>query len=98
VFKNAIDWVSRDGGGVDDVFSGKPVGLIGATPGGFGTLSAQTAWLQVFRALGLRPWFENLFYIARAHTVFDEDGTLTDEPLRERLVTYLSGLRDYVAR
>jgi NAD(P)H-dependent FMN reductase len=96
VFKNAIDWLSRSGGGVEDVFKGKPVGLIGATPGGFGTLSAQTAWLPVLRTLGMRPWFERVLYVGRAHTVFDEAGRLTDEALRTRLATYIEGLAAFV--
>ena len=36
VFKNAIDWMSRPPGGTS-LFKGKPVAVIGASPGGFGT-------------------------------------------------------------
>ena len=39
VFKNAIDWLSRPDSDIKRVFGGKPVGLIGASPGRFGTLS-----------------------------------------------------------
>src|SRR5437868_5870404 len=38
VAKNAIDWLSRPPADVPRVFSGKPVGLIGATPGQGGTM------------------------------------------------------------
>lgn len=34
VFKNAIDWLSRPANEVKRVFGGKPVAVIGATPGG----------------------------------------------------------------
>jgi len=33
------------------VFGGRPVALMGATPGGMGTAHAQTAWLPVLRVL-----------------------------------------------
>jgi len=37
VFKNAIDWMSRPSADIARVFGGKPVAVIGASPGGFGT-------------------------------------------------------------
>ena len=55
VLKNAIDWMSR-GGDMKAVFGDKPVAVIGASPGGFGTVLAQTAWLPVIKALGASPW------------------------------------------
>src|SRR5262245_16330840 len=44
-FKNAIDWMSRPASDIDRVFGGRPVGMIGASPGRQGTLLSQTAWL-----------------------------------------------------
>src|SRR3954469_1439969 len=40
VFKNAIDWLSRPASDIPAVFGRKPVAVIGASPGGFGTLSS----------------------------------------------------------
>lgn len=40
VFKNAIDWASRPPQDVDRVFKGRPFAVIGASPGGFGTILA----------------------------------------------------------
>src|SRR3982750_3698983 len=57
VFKNAIDWLSRPPADAPKVFGGRKVGLIGATPGGGGTMLSQAAWLQVLRTLGTQPWF-----------------------------------------
>jgi len=37
VFKNAIDWLSRPPADIGRVFGGRPVAVIGASPGGFGT-------------------------------------------------------------
>src|SRR5918994_194680 len=38
VFKNAIDWLSRPATDIKPVFGGRPVALLGASPGGFGTI------------------------------------------------------------
>ncbi|UUZ53318.1 NAD(P)H-dependent oxidoreductase [Massilia sp. H-1] len=57
VLKNAIDWMSRPSKDVGDVFKQRPVAVIGASPGGFGTILAQDAWLPVLRTLGTRPYF-----------------------------------------
>jgi hypothetical protein len=38
VFKNAIDWLSRPSADIGRVFGGKPVAVLGASPGGFGTV------------------------------------------------------------
>src|SRR5262245_30816970 len=40
VFKNAIDWLSRPPKDIPRVFGGKPVALMGATPGSGGTALA----------------------------------------------------------
>jgi chromate reductase len=45
VLKNAIDWASRP---PDQPFDGKPIALMGATPGGLGTSRAQYQLRQVF--------------------------------------------------
>jgi chromate reductase, NAD(P)H dehydrogenase (quinone) len=97
VFKNAIDWLSRPGKDIARVFGDKPVGIIGATPGGGGTRLAQTAWLPVLRTLGTRPWFGKQLYVAGADKVFDADGKLVDATIERRLADYLVGFTAFVA-
>lgn len=96
-FKNAIDWLSRPPADIGTVFGDRPVALIGASPGGLGTVNAQSAWLPVLRALGTRPWLGGRLMVSRAHTVFDKTGALTDDELRERLRTFLEGFVDFAA-
>jgi len=96
VFKNAIDWLSRPADDIPRVFGGLPVGIIGASPGRFGTLSSQTAWLPVLRALGAQPWFGQSFYLGGAGRLFDASGALTDEDSRKRLQGYLAGFAEFV--
>ena len=91
VFKNAVDWLSRPASDIKRVFGDRPVGLIGASPGAFGTIQSQAAWLPVLRALGMRPWFGQLLYVGGASKVFDPTGKLVDEAIRTRLRNYVRG-------
>ncbi|MDE2291717.1 MAG: NAD(P)H-dependent oxidoreductase [Elusimicrobia bacterium] len=91
VLKNAVDWMSRPSEDIARVFGGKAAAVIGASPGGFGTVLGQAAWLPVLRALGTRPWFGGRLLVSRAHTVFDESGALKDDALRGQLEGFLRG-------
>jgi NAD(P)H-dependent FMN reductase len=95
-FKNAIDWLTRPVADIPRVFGGRPVGLIGASPGAFGTVLSQAAWLPVFRTLGMRPWFGQVLYVGGASKVFDPSGKLVDEPIRKRLRSYMQGFVEHV--
>jgi len=90
VLKNALDWLSREGPAKEEVCKGKPVALIGATPGLGGTRMAQTAWLPVFRGLGMRPWFGRQLYVAGAGKVFDAEGRMVDDKVRALLTTFIA--------
>lgn len=98
VTKNAIDWMSRPSSDIPRVFGGKPAGVVGATPGPAGTRLAQTAWLPVFRALGVIPYFGNLLYVDGAAKVFDDDGNIVDAKVRDRAAKYVEGIFGFVAR
>jgi NAD(P)H-dependent FMN reductase len=94
VFKNAIDWLSRPGKDVPRIFGGKPVALVGASTGGFGTVLAQNAWLPVLRALTTQPWNGSRVLVSRASRAFDESGALVEEATRAALTKFLA---DFVA-
>jgi chromate reductase len=96
VFKNAIDWLTRPPAEAAKVFGGKPVAVIGASPGGFGTILAQEAWLPVLRTLGTRPWFGGRLMVSRASGVFNAAGELTDEKIRAALQEFLRGFAAFV--
>ena len=96
VFKNAIDWLSRPPGDVPRLFAGKRIAVIGASPGGFGTILAQEAWLPVLRTLGTRPWFGGRLMVSRAGSVFDEAGALKDAGIREQLAKFLAGFVGFI--
>jgi len=95
-FKNAIDWLSRIEDGPRPVFTGKRVAVIGASPGGFGTLLAQDAWLSVLRTLETRPWFGGRLLVSHATGIFNADGQLADEGTKKKLREFLEGFVGYI--
>jgi NAD(P)H-dependent FMN reductase len=97
VFKNAIDWVSRPGGSIGNVFSGRPFAIMGASPGGFGTLLSQNHWLPVLRTLGAELWTGGRMLVSRAGQVFDAEGAIADPERREQIRLFVAGFAAYVA-
>ncbi len=96
VAKNLIDWLSRPIADQPRVLHGKPVCLLGATPGPTGTANAQVAWLPILRTLRMPLWTDQGSFLVRAaHNVFD-DGTMTDDALKERLAAYLAEYVEWV--
>lgn len=98
VTKNAIDWMSRPAADIPRVFGNKPTGVVGATPGPAGTRLAQTAWLPVFRILGVLPYFGALLFVDGAAKVFDESGKIVDDKVRDRANKYVEGFVGFVAK
>lgn len=98
VFKNAIDWLSRPASDIARVFGNKPVAVIGASPGGFGTILSQNAWLPVLRTLGMILWTDGRLMVSRAAAVFDAGGNLTDEKVREQLRSFITGFAAFAGK
>lgn len=96
VMKNAIDWASRPP--KNSPLDGKPIGVLGASPGMTGTARGQSQLRQsfVFTNSYCMPQPEILVY--RAHEKFDDDGRLTDDKTREYLGKYLLALAAWAAR
>ena len=95
VAKNAIDWLSRPAGDIGRVFGGKPVAIAGASPGGFGTLLSQNAWLPVFRTLGANLWPGKLL-VSRAGNVFDASGNITDAAVKDNVARFMAGFVEFI--
>ncbi len=94
VAKNAVDWLSRPPADISRVFGGKPVALMGASPGGFGTILSQNAWLPVLRTLGAELWTGGRLMVSRANTIFDADGNIVDARTNDLLRGFLQGFVD----
>ena len=79
VLKNAIDWISRV---PNQPFAGKPIALMSASMSLHGGVRAQYHLRQIFVFLDGLVLNKPEVFIAQAHTRFDDQGTLTDEPTR----------------
>lgn len=96
VMKNAIDWASRPPRGAP--LGGKPVGLIGASPGMTGSARGQSQLRQAFEFTNsyCMPQPEILVY--RAQEKFDDAGQLSDEATTKYLAAYLVAFHAWVLR
>ena len=95
--KNGIDWLSRPTTDVAKVFANRPFAVIGASPGGFGTILSQTAWLPILRTLGTHYWSGAKLMVSRAGQVFDAEGKLVDETVRNNLAGFIKGFAAFAA-
>lgn len=91
--KNAIDWASR---GEDSPLLRKPVALIGATTGLWGTVRMQMAFHNVFLYLDMKPVYKPEVLVAQAEKKFDKDGKLTDEMAKKLIRQKLEVLKEMV--
>jgi chromate reductase len=96
VLKNAIDWASRPYG--DSAWAGKPVAVMGASVGVFGTARAQYHLRQMFVFLDMHAVNQPEVMIGSAHTRFDAEGNLTDETSQELIEKLLLNLVDWTNR
>ena len=96
VMKNAIDWASRPPRGAP--LGGKPVGLIGASPGQTGTARGQSQLRQAFEFTNSYCMPQPELLVFRAHEKFAADGELTDEVTAEYLQRYLAAFGNWARR
>ena len=90
VLKNAIDWLSRPAADIARVFRGRPVAIMGATPGPGGTALSQRRGCPLcaarHAAVVRGPGAD-----IDAGRVFDSDGRVADAATRQRIRTFVEG-------
>jgi len=91
VLKNAIDWISRS----EEILDGKPVAIIGATVGRWGTRLAQSALRQALQATGALILPGPAMFVADAGRLFDGD-RLIDPTVRDQLEAVLAGFERWI--
>lgn len=93
VLKNAIDWASR---GTTRPFHDKPVAIVGASPGNFGAVRAQTDLRRLMYAVSgvVVPRPELL--VNNVHSKVDGHGIITDEATLKVYRTLLTNFIDYI--
>ena len=93
VLKNAIDCASRPYG--DSAWSGKPVAVMGASVGLFGSARAQYHLRQCFVFLNMFPVNQPEVMIGNASKAFDEQGKLIDETSQKLIRHLLENLANF---
>lgn len=90
VLKNALDWASRPPS--DPPLGRKPVAIVGATTGLYGTARAQTDLRKVLVYNDALVLARPEVMVRRAKEAFDEGGTLVDDAARGFLAELLVAL------
>lgn len=96
VMKNAVDWASRPPRAAP--LGGKPVGLIGASPGQTGTARGQSQLRQAFEFTDSYCMPQPELLVFRAHEKFDGEGRLIDGATAKYLARYLAAFGEWVRR
>jgi len=94
VLKNAIDWLSRP---PEEVLIGKPVAVIGASGGRWGTRLAQAALRQTLTATESLVMPAPAMFVRDAAGIFDEAGHLTDKTVRDQLNNVLAAFDHWIS-
>jgi chromate reductase len=92
VLKNAIDWASRP---PEMPLLGKPVAIMGASPGLMGTVRAQLHLRQILGGLNMPILNRPEVLIRQAAAKFDAEGRLIDEDTRKHIRQLLERLMDW---
>lgn len=91
VLKSVLDWGSRKDGEVGNVWAGKPVVVITASPGAFGGVRGSIALKQVLLHVGMTVLPESAT-VAVAHKAFDDNGQLVHDYDAAGLKSAVEGL------
>ncbi len=99
LLKNTLDWMSRttDEQPGAKVFRGKPVLLLGSSPGANGGLRALPHLRTQMANLGMHVYGPQLA-VGQANQKIAEDGTVSDDALAERLDNLVSGFIEFAGR
>ena len=94
VLTNALDWTLR----TPSPLRHKPLGIVGASPGGAGTARGQMVLRQILLHAPAYVMPEPQMLISRSRQRFDESGDLIDEETRQRLRRFLVALVEWTER
>jgi chromate reductase len=93
VVKNMVDWLSR---GEPVVIEDKPIGILGITPGAWGTRIAQSQLRHALTACGAIVMPVPQLYLRGAAELFGADGRLIDTRTLDSLAEFLAAFATWV--
>jgi len=97
VLKNALDWLSRESPH-GEVLTERPVAVLGASSGPWGTRLAQASLRQVLHTCGALVMPSPTLFMARAADHFDAQGALADDAARASLQRFMGAFAGWVGR
>ena len=97
VLKNALDWLSRESPD-GDVLAARPVAVLGASSGPWGTRLAQASLRQVLHTCSALVMPAPTLFVANAASRFDPDGTLTDFTTIQSLQNFMLAFERWMER
>ncbi len=96
VLKNAVDWGSRPPR--PQAWDGRPVAIMGATPGRLGTALAQRSLRESLAGLNAHVMPQPRILLPGAARLFDDDLRLTDAATAERLDKFMAAAAEWARR
>jgi chromate reductase len=97
VLKNALDWLSRVSP-QGEVLVDRPVAVLGASSGPWGTRLAQASLRQVLHTCGALVMPSPTLFVARAAEHFDAQGMLADDAMRASLERFMAAFAAWIHR
>jgi chromate reductase len=95
VLKNALDVLSRPYG--KSALAGKPAAVITSSPGAMGGFGANHHLRQTLVGVGAKTMAAPEAYVGAIHTLFDEQGRLTNAATQEFMQEFLQALHGWTA-
>jgi chromate reductase len=97
VLKNALDWLSRESP-QGEVLADRPVAVLGASSGPWGTRLAQASLRQVLHTCGALVMPSPTLFVAHAAERFDAEGVLADAATRASLQRFMGAFAGWIHR
>lgn len=94
LMKNAVDWASRPYG--TSVWGGKPVAIMGTTPGAIGTAAAQQHLRNVLAAVGAVTLPQPEMFITYKDGMIDDKGEFADPRTKEFVLKFVQRISAWI--
>jgi chromate reductase len=94
--KNVLDWVSRPYG--QNLWAGKPAGVVGASVGAVGTAVAQAHLRAVLGYLDVPTLGQPEVYVQFTKDLIDDDGNVSNDGTRKFLQSFVDRYAAWIAK
>ena len=94
--KNVLDWVSRPYG--QNLWAGKPAGVVGASVGAVGTAVAQAHLRAVLGYLDVPTLGQPEVYVQFTKDLIDDDGNVSNDETRKFLQSFVDRYAAWIAK